>query len=108
MLLQQLNNDCISEIVSHLNFKYWDHFKNTSKIYSSLINEQKYNIKMCIDDTWGNITISGKKYNHHYFGEVIKPKKYTKKHNMDIFVMDMVYIQNKQVNIQRLYIEVIL
>ena len=79
MLLQQLNNDCISEIVSHLNFKYWDHFKNTSKIFSSLINEQKYNIKMCIDDTWGNITISGKKYNHHYFGEVIKPKKIYKK-----------------------------
>ena len=71
--------------------KNWHNFKNCSNELINIVKD-KNQIKNSYNGDWGSINIKGKKYNHHYFGSVIKPKKTYKKsqnglirHGMGIF-----------------------
>lgn len=90
-MLSKLNYDCISNVATHLDFKNWHNFKNCSNELIDIVKD-KNQIKNSYNGDWGSINIKGKKYNHHYFGSVIKPKKTYKKsqnglirHGMGIF-----------------------
>ena len=94
-MLSLLNNDCICEIASYLDFRNWHKFKNTSNIVNNIVYD-KNNIKSCYNGTWGCTKINGKEYQNHYFGGVIKSKKKLKK-SQDGYVKHGIGIFTKQI-----------